>query len=71
MPTKTKIKETIGFVGGGNMAKAICEGMVRKGNWFFYFFKISIKRPKKNSRISRIQTVVHIRTSHGRSTVLA
>jgi pyrroline-5-carboxylate reductase len=31
MPTKTKIKETIGFVGGGNMAKAICEGMVRKG----------------------------------------
>jgi pyrroline-5-carboxylate reductase len=47
MPTKTKIKETIGFVGGGNMAKAICEGMVRKGNWFFYFFKISIKTPKK------------------------
>lgn len=26
-----KIKETIGFIGGGNMAKAICEGMVRKG----------------------------------------
>ncbi|RZB66631.1 pyrroline-5-carboxylate reductase 3 [Asbolus verrucosus] len=31
MDTKTKIKETIGFIGGGNMAKAICEGIVRKG----------------------------------------
>lgn len=39
MPTKTKIKETIGFVGGGNMAKAICEGMVRKGNCFFLFLQ--------------------------------
>ncbi|XP_063912195.1 pyrroline-5-carboxylate reductase 3-like [Zophobas morio] len=27
----TKINQTIGFIGGGNMAKAICEGMVRKG----------------------------------------
>lgn len=23
---------TIGFIGGGNMAKAICEGIVKKGN---------------------------------------
>lgn len=25
------IKEKIGFIGGGNMAKAICEGLVTKG----------------------------------------
>lgn len=25
------IKSKIGFIGGGNMAKAICEGIVRRG----------------------------------------
>lgn len=30
-PPNKKIKGKIGFIGGGNMAKAICEGIVRKG----------------------------------------
>lgn len=30
-PNKKLIKSKIGFIGGGNMAKAICEGIVRKG----------------------------------------
>lgn len=27
----TSINEKIGFIGGGNMAKAICEGIITKG----------------------------------------
>lgn len=27
------IKEKIGFIGGGNMATAICEGLVKKGKY--------------------------------------
>lgn len=27
-----KLSGKIGFIGAGNMAKAICEGIVRKGN---------------------------------------
>lgn len=31
-PTNKKIiKSKVGFIGGGNMAKAICEGIVRRG----------------------------------------
>lgn len=29
--SKSRITETIGFIGGGNMAKAIAEGIVKKG----------------------------------------
>lgn len=30
-PQRGIIKSKIGFIGGGNMAKAICEGIARKG----------------------------------------
>lgn len=33
MDSKNKvIKCKVGFIGGGNMAKAICEGIVKKGS---------------------------------------
>lgn len=32
MDSSMLIKEKIGFIGGGCMAKAICEGLVNKGN---------------------------------------
>lgn len=42
------IKEKIGFIGGGNMAKAICEGMIQKGlshiclKYFTYYKTVKI-----------------------------
>lgn len=31
MENRRKLTERIGFIGGGNMAKAICHGIVTKG----------------------------------------
>lgn len=36
------IKCKIGFIGGGNMAKAICEGIVRKGTSNYVFTQLLI-----------------------------
>lgn len=31
MDSSVQIREKIGFIGGGNMAKAICKGLINKG----------------------------------------
>lgn len=38
------IKEKIGFIGGGNMAKAICEGMIQKGLSYIFLNIFSTSR---------------------------
>lgn len=38
MGSLEEIKQKIGFIGGGNMGKAICQGMLRKG--FIHALKI-------------------------------
>lgn len=37
-PQKQVIKCKIGFIGGGNMARAIAEGIVRRGKTTLIFF---------------------------------
>lgn len=59
------IKEKIGFIGGGNMAKAICEGIIQKG--LSHNCLMSHKKQKEIygiTRISCIQTNIRFRSQY-------
>lgn len=58
------IKEKIGFVGGGNMAKAICEGIIKKG--LVQFSQIYVSGPHIQNLIWWQDRGANVSTENGR-----
>ncbi|CAG9769552.1 unnamed protein product [Ceutorhynchus assimilis] len=58
-----KIKEKIGFIGGGNMAKAICEGIIKKG--LVNFQQIYVSGPHIENLTWWSENKAHVSTENG------
>lgn len=58
------IKEKIGFIGGGNMAKAICEGMIQKG--LVVFKQIYVSGPNIENLTWWVEKGANVYTQNGR-----
>nr|CAI5827767.1 unnamed protein product [Callosobruchus analis] len=57
------IPEKIGFIGGGNMAKAICEGIVSKG--LVKYSQINVSGPNMESLVTWKERGAHISLENG------
>jgi len=57
------IRQKLGFIGGGNMAKAICEGMVRKG--LAQYSQIHVSGPRLESLHDWKVRGAHVTTNNG------
>ncbi|XP_066140921.1 pyrroline-5-carboxylate reductase 3 [Euwallacea fornicatus] len=58
------IKEKIGFIGGGNMAKAICEGIIKKG--LSNYQQIHVSGPNIDNLEWWAKRGAHVYTENGR-----
>ncbi|KAJ8967124.1 hypothetical protein NQ314_003076 [Rhamnusium bicolor] len=61
------INEKIGFIGAGNMAKAICEGIVRKG--LIKYSQVYVSGPHIENLISWKEKGANVSTENGRVVV--
>ncbi|XP_060525542.1 uncharacterized protein LOC132701536 isoform X1 [Cylas formicarius] len=57
-------QEKIGFIGGGNMAKAICEGVVRKG--LIRYSQVYVSGPNIQNLLYWKEKGAHVYTENGR-----
>nr|CAH7716320.1 unnamed protein product [Callosobruchus chinensis] len=64
LPGQVKpISEKIGFIGGGNMAKAICEGMVSKG--LVKYSQINVSGPNMENLVTWKDKGAHVSIENG------